>query len=198
MILSNLTIEKLKNPLAVKQIQDKAAELVLYNEPLEGYRLLRALDKRLEELNFRNIEPDIYAEYGKIFFKLKFLAFSILTEEESILFVNENLGALLSDNNLDLNEKIKARIFGYFEYQQNLYKGSILKILKQSRVMTGRKTISDWLLNYDSVRGGKKHDKVARTEYMIRNKDAQSISEQDKMLLRKVLTLYDEMKPEPL
>lgn len=196
MDFSHLTIEKFLNPNAVKQFEDKLAELIFYDDQPEGLKIYLALEKRLNELGLKNIRPEIYAKYQEILVELKFLSLAVMAQEESLRFIEENLSKLIQDKYFDLNERINLRLIGYFDSQIFFYKENILRILRKSQVRIGNKFVADWLMDYNKTAGAKKHTNVERTEYMIKSKDVQMLNEQDKTLLRKVLSLYDEMKVE--
>lgn len=198
MDFSHLTIEKFLDTSVIKQFEDKLAELIFYDDQPEGLKIYLALEKRLNELDLKNIRPEIYAKYQEILLELKFLSFAIMAQEESLRFIEENLGKLIQNKFFDLNERIKLRLVGCFDFQTILYKESILRILRKSQARIGNKFVADWLLNYNQVAGARKHNNVERTEYMIKNKETQMLNEQNKVLLRKILTLYDEMKVEVL
>lgn len=196
MDFSHLTIEKFLDTGVIKQFEDKLAELIFYDDQPEGLKIYLALEKRLNELGLKNIRPEIYAKYREILLELKFLSFAIMAQEESLCFIEENLGKLIQDKYFDLNERIKLRLVGYLDHLIIPYQENILKILRKSQARIGNRFVSDWLLNYNQVAGARKHNNVERTEYMMKNKEAQMLNEQDKVLLRKILTLYDEMKVE--
>lgn len=196
MDFSHLTIEKFLDPNVIKQFEDKLVELIFYDDQPEGLKIYLALEKRLSELGLKNIRPEIYAKYQEILVELKFLSLAIMDEEESLRLIEENLGKLIRDKYFDLNERIKLRLIGYFDSQVIFYKENILRILRKNLTRIGNKFVSDWLVDYNKTAGARKQTNVERTEYMMKNKEVQMLNEQDKTLLRKVLSLYDEMKVE--
>lgn len=198
MDFSHLTIEKISDPGIIKQFEQKTAELVFYDDQPAAYELLLALQQRLGELNVVNASPGVYGYYQGILFSLWYLSFAFLSEEESLGFMEVNLLDLLKNKTFSLEERIGIRSETYLDSEINGYFEKITKILRKNQLKIGNKTISNWIINYDSTAGGKAHSSVERTEYMIKNKDVQMLNEQDKGVLRKLLTLYDELKIPPI
>lgn len=177
-----------------EDFKKQAVEIITHWEAPEARELLLKFDaEKLESLKASDFT--LYSRYKRIQALLKITAIPVLPKEEVLDLVRNNIIEGFH-NELDFSERIGLKLLVLPELVRDGFKEQVLKAMISNEQRLGLKLVKDWILDYNKDAGAKKHNSVERTEYMIRDKSAQQLSETDKIVLRNILTLYDEMKVE--
>lgn len=158
----------------------------------------RALFLQIDQTKFEGLKMadfDLYSRYKKLQILLQITAIPILSNEEVLEIVKINLMQGFMDE-MDIAERLELKLLMFPELIRDSFRERILKVMLANEQRLGNRFVRDWLMDYNKTIGAKKHDNVERTEYMMKNKEVQSLNESDRSLLRKVLSLYDSMKVE--
>lgn len=179
-----------------EDFQQQAVDAITHWQAADARSLLSKIDSaKLENLKVADLE--LYSKYKKLQILLKHTAIPILPDEEVLDLIKNSIIDGFSKE-MDLSERIDLKLLVIPELVRNDFKNRVSKVMLVSEQRLGNRFIKDWLLDYNRAAGARKHNNVERTEYMIKSKEVQMLNEQDKTLLRKILSLYDEMKVEVL
>ncbi|MFA5124539.1 MAG: hypothetical protein WC473_01765 [Patescibacteria group bacterium] len=103
-------------------------------------------------------------------------------------------------NNAIIKHAVNLRIFNILEGDEN-FKRNLGRVLLANNELLGGKninvasksvtpTISNWLSDYISIKGGEVFDTVSLSDYLANSANARSLSQEDKSLLSEVIQLY--------
>lgn len=174
--------------------QQQAIDAVTHWQAADARALLLKIDSaKLENLKVADLE--LYAKYKKLQILLKHTAVPILPDDEVLDLIKNSILEGFGKE-MDLSERLGLKLLVIPELIRDDFKDRVSKTMLANEQRLGNKSVKSWLLDYNRNSGARKHNTVERTEYMMKNKEVQMLNEQDKTLLRKVLTLYDEMKVE--
>jgi len=174
--------------------QQHALDAVTHWRASDARQLLLQIDPAKFE-SLKTVDSDLYSRYKKLQVLLQITAIPVLTNEEVLEIVRVNLlqGFI---GEMDITERLELKLLVFPELIRDSFRERILKVMLANEQRLGNRFVRDWLMDYNKTIGAKKHDNVERTEYMMKNKEAQNLNEADRAVLRKVLSLYDSMKVE--
>lgn len=174
--------------------QQQAIDAVTHWQAADARALLSKIDPvKLENLKVTDLE--LYAKYKRLQILLKHTTVPILPDDEVLDLIKNSIIEGFNKE-MDLSERLGLKLLVIPELIRDDFKDRVSKIMLANEQRLGNKSVKSWLLDYNRNSGARKHNNVERTEYMMKNKEVQMLNEQDKALLRKVLSLYDEMKVE--
>lgn len=197
--------------LSQEKFKKIAEEVILTEDISRARNLIVKLENLLKERPDLSVsQPQLYQYLQDILIKLKFVALPTLSDQKVFELIREHLlEALIAEINIERILEINLRSIpitfrGEFkrEVRQSL-KENQQKLGSQSLIIEGKPTpqpptLKNWLLDYDRQMDIRKHSELEREQYLAQNSNAQKLSPTEKDLLRKVLKLYDNLKPTPV
>lgn len=152
---------------------------------------------------------ELYRQYEIALLKLSWMAVPLLTEKETEELFRKHLSIVLKLE--DFNVAEKAAGFMQFMFGDNVAvqqrRNALLLALKDNEELIGsQKIVSDdgveynpmikhWLKFYDqSSRIEKRLERLPLLEFMSANKNVSRLSDEEQLLLRQVLVLYDTIR----
>lgn len=161
-----------------------------------------AADKNLEN------QPEIFKRLKKIYNLNLILILARLPNDQVIRLFKDGLQYYFTDmiDNSNLWELIRGKLVSIFDIpERDLFKEQLRKALLKNKQLITRAditrdnkiyppSIAEWLVDYTSVVGVGKISAVALNEYFVKNHNFQKLSEQEKKIVRTLITVYEQLK----
>lgn len=208
-------IDKVKSLTASDLGQRETATFIsqLADEYMNSYmvgeaRHLRALlNTLMKDANLQE-GTEIYEMYDEALIKLSWMAVPMLSEKETEELFAKHILPVIDIEDFDLSEKaigFMQYVFGDDSAAQKR-RNALLAALKENEEQIGtqniedagesmKPTIQNWLKLYDqSTRLEQRLERLPLLEFISSNRFASSLSEEDQLRLRQVLTIYDTIR----
>lgn len=174
-------------------LSEKINELIFYLDDVEGNKLFREIKRNKLEVS------DL--ENKKAFVSLQFLIIPFLETEQIINLFKNYLSIGSSIEDLDLSERMNKKMINVVSLDERdeikrQVKQSILNNSEQitDNVLVGANknlnTISSWIIDYISNVGSQEKG-LGRAKYFYEKQYYKSLSEDKKIALKKIFSLYD-------
>ena len=185
---------------SVEQIRQIVDDLVQSRSIGDAYRFSNTLGSVLTKADVPDEKRRIYSEF---MLQLKFIALPMLEDHEQKTLLSKHL-LYAFRHGIDLKDRIHFIFFPYFRGRDDLIKLSfLLKAIEENEELIGeqelhlvnsktaRPTVGNWLLDYKLSSRDQSEEGLSSVTYFMNNQNAKALSEEDKGLLREVVSLYD-------
>src|SRR3990167_6192336 len=185
---------------SVEQIRQIVDDLVQSRSIGDAYRFSNTLGSVLTKADVPDEKRRIYSEF---MLQLKFIALPMLEDHEQKTLLSKHL-LYAFRHGIDLKDRIHFIFFPYFRCRDDLIKLSfLLKAIEENEELIGeqelhlvnsktaRPTVCNWLLDYKLSSRDQSEEGLSSVTYFMNNQNAKALSEEDKGLLREVVSLYD-------
>lgn len=187
------------------EVKAAVDEVVFYQEHVKAFDFLRSLEQRLRFLSEAQL-GELAEEYESLIVKLRWVAFSDLTERDAINLVREHLVDFFSTE-LNLDDTVKQRIVMITLVERDDFKKKIRDaIIKNNQVLTKLSltigegmqaqtpTIANWIRDYTYNVGSDLATPSAVAKYFSQSSNIVSLDEKDREKVLKLLRYYEQLK----
>ncbi len=187
-----LTTEQLSNSAALEKIRAKAQEFIKYEQMHDAWDLINEIEAPSQRL--ADSSPEIYKQYQKIIAQLKFIAIPFLIDEQIMELIQKQFLNAFKEDVVGVEKRLRVSLASKSLFERDQFRKDILTFLKKNQQRIGDKTIGQWLLNYDEIAGAKKNTSLERTKFLTQSPEANSLPEESKQYLLRLLEFYDNIK----
>lgn len=158
--------------------------------------LQEAIDKNKK---FLENYPEIIKFYKKTIIKAKFVALPLLDNQVVLDLIRNYFTWQFRIDNYDIIEKLKNKLNNIIVYEdRDKFKNEIKNILLNSNLIitskATKKTIREWLNDYNSQIGLDPADSVKKTKYFIKLKENKDLDEYARKKLNILFEFYEKLK----
>ncbi|MCX6796403.1 MAG: hypothetical protein NTW06_02800 [Candidatus Falkowbacteria bacterium] len=196
----NIKTNSLVDESHLKTLDSLVKRIISNDDEKKAFELSALLDKAMvnnaAELKANN---EIFNFYKNIIIKLKFIALSLLSENEIIELLNNYFVWQFTIEHYDFIDKFKKKLLYIVVYEdRDKFKEDVKKSLLENGLIitreTERKAIKDWLNDYNSNLGLGVADKLKRTQYLINLKRIRNLQDFEIERLKILFNLYEFLK----
>lgn len=194
--------------MTLAEIQEEAKMLISSDNVPGSLEFAEKLEKSLIENNVRDTNPNAYRELSKIVFQLYVTAIPNIKDDLFHKIISLNLIEALNpiwESERDLATRIESRYSIYpIELIKEMMRKDILDLVKKNNQLIGtvplrlsqddpqvKPTIQNWLEYYDRATGSTSVKNFKRSVFMSGDTVVQTLTPQEKEILRKVISFYD-------
>lgn len=189
--IDELTPEQIRYPEIYQKIKDLGDSFVRCVQAKEAYFLQEKLEALLNASNLQNFNPELYKNYQDFLAALKWTAFPLLSEENALLLLKNNYLSILDNADIDVQDRIEARMFTLDLFPRNELRQKMHGALKENNERLGNKTFGERLLDYNKAYDFRERDEMTSMKYISQDIKDQGLSELEKNKLRKALQIFD-------
>lgn len=208
--MTDISINNLKDKKTFLNIMDELGELDNFgkaaggiSEKLETLNNLKKIFK--ENPNFKKSDPEFYKEYLKILIRYKTHLIDLLSEEEILNFIENNLVDIVKTG-IDFQDGLKAWLMEQPYKERDVFLEKVRDVMGNSREELGSRIllgenqaevkgfVKNWLQDYHNELGKGRHLKIDISKYLFQSKNASRLSAEDKNILKKILEFYEKTK----
>ena len=186
----------------LKIIQEKIKPIFEHLERKKALELTRALEARIVNLEATN--PALYKNYQKLIAQLKWVACPLIKDDREFLELVEKY--FLEGLELDINLIDLATAKLELQFGVNLRESinDILSALRSNKQKLGASPmqikgessladplVKNWLIDFIRSAKAKSHSRLEESDYLFNNPNVQKLSENDRIILSKILAFYD-------
>ena len=196
----NKKTKSLLDENCVKMTSDIVSRIIINDDEKKAFELSDLLRKSLNS----NIEEfkdnkDVFSFYKGVIVKLKFVALPLLSESEIIDLLNKYFLWQFEIDYYNIVNKLKKKLLYIIVYEdRDKFKENLYRMLLENNLVitreTEKKTIQDWLKDYNSNLGLGVADKLKKTQYLIDLKRTKNLNEIDYERLKMLFGLYEFLK----
>lgn len=199
--------EQLKNKDYLEKIKMMAEDIASENRFREAYDLNRELEKAIGEMkNLKEGNYDLYVEYKKIIYKLKWLGLPIMKEEEVIDMFQHHFTQIFKIDGYDIWSKLRIILLGIvvFEDRDEFKKKLRQALINSQEKITSKKliinkqevppTVANWISDYNKSLGTGEINDLARAQYLVNGKNIINLNKEEKEKIKILFDLYEKLK----
>ena len=184
----------------IKLVESSVKNIIFYDDQKKAFEFSSLLNKafvsNIQELKENN---DIFNFYKEAIIKLKFIALPLLSENEILELLSKYFIWQFKIEYYDLIEKFKNKLLYIIVYEErDRFKASVKRMLQENDLIitreATRKTIKDWLNDYNSNLGLGVTDKLKRTQYLIDLKRIKNLEDPEIEKLKLLFNFYELLK----
>jgi len=171
----------------------------------DAYQLADLLEKKLNHSIKMGEITEIDEEYLKLISKLKTLALNFCTEKEIIDIFENKIVYTLDDINIDILERLKAKLFETFVEERDDLRFRLRRALADNKqILTSHGliidekqvsgTVSNWISDYIKAKGAKILSKIEKADYFTNSKNVKKLEPVEKKKVKQILDIYEFLK----
>lgn len=196
--------------MSLDELKQQSQKAIIYSELKEAGVLVKDIEFQLGKLIEAGGKSEEIEELVKILVRLKMLRLALLSDGEVYELIKEKAITLLEDPDMDLAERIEARLLVFPEslrtemvnqpiieaLHQNMEMIGDERILVQSNPNAEEPTVQNWLADYDRTFGTEPQKNLVWLEYVNSGANSLRLDTNGRELLRKLIKLYEFLKLE--
>ncbi len=190
--IAQLTSEQLSDSGILEKIKAIANDIAIHNQMSSAWSLVKKIERQTRSLI--DSSPEIYKQYQRIIAQLKFTAIPYLTDEQLLQLIQSHYLKALKKG-IDVEQKTKDYLAVKSVFTWDQFRREVITRLKENQEKIDKKTVSQWLNDYDNQFGARKNSSLERTKFI--SKSSADIDEKEKRFLSSLLTFYDYIKISP-
>jgi hypothetical protein len=205
--MSKENIEIISSSQMISEVK-KSVNNIILSDSIEDAKKLYYVLKRVFDNNpdFEEIDKELYKLYYYFFISLKFVIIFDLEEDEIVNLISNKFGFVLRHPDYDLDTKLRYKIKSMYGAEaRDSFKKRIRQALLECKTHLGKEkiiinnqyheaTIANWLKDYYVKVGIKKVDAIVLNEYLVKNKNINLLTPEEKHQLKKILMIFENMK----
>ncbi len=207
---------QLEDQEVLREITKKVDYLLRYDNGITGeevveYNILRLnLEESLRKFG-SGLNQDLAKKYLEFLVKIGFVQLSLLSDEKAIDLFRKHFLVIIKTSikwEINLENKLRAKVFGISNiWKRDPFLKNIREALKEnieilgdSQIIIGSNnkpkepSVRNWLADYDNLIGAGEHGELDISNYLFKSKNVRILSFEDKMILKKILRLYEKLK----
>lgn len=186
--------------------------VVLEDDQPKAFLFVKNMEYLLEKQKIKETNPRMFEDYQKLVNRAKLVALPVLSDEEVLNILENNIVSALDIELYDLWYKLKSKLINIYnldkrsDFRERCYR-TLEKnkqfltrepILKEERPITGE--VANWLAEYrGETEDLRKADKEIRSGFYLsifftRNKSYGRLSPEEKERVKKILELYEKLR----
>ncbi|MDP3985918.1 MAG: hypothetical protein U1C53_02320 [Candidatus Veblenbacteria bacterium] len=200
----NKLVERLQNSGFVEHLSNFINFLAVQDDVERGAQLRKILVEALiQRSEISSTDPKLWLRYGGLKYRLDALLLPILSDSEILDFFSHGIARVLSDINIELVDKVQARLLGIILHEErDRHKGELRQSLMENNEtlvevnIEGKnlRTCSDWVKDYSSVVGLGEIDPLKKQQYLSQNPTLRGLVPEQREILRRLFNLFDYLK----
>ncbi len=189
--IAQLTSEQLSKSEIVEKVKAIANDITVHDQMSSAWDLAKKLERQTRSLI--DSSPEIYKQYQRIIAQLKFIAISFLTDEQLLQLIEKGYLKALKGG-VDIEQKIKDYLGIKSVFSWDQFRTEVITRLKENQEKIGKKSIKQWLTDYDNEFGARKNTSMERTKFISKSPEVKNLNETEERYLSSLLTFYDYIK----
>ncbi len=189
-------------PLADQHFQERLRDyvnwLIIQDDIQTAYDVLKKVQSAVEQDKF--LDQLTKNNYHRIIWLLQGECLPFLSNEDVLEFFRQGLSVVLENNDLDLLDKLEAKLLRILIHEErDSFKNSLKEILSNNPSIfveshsanSSLRTVADWIKDYISVVGVEVSDSFKRGQYISQRESLKKLDPSVKDRIRKLLVLFD-------
>ncbi|MFA6512248.1 MAG: hypothetical protein WCV86_03950 [Patescibacteria group bacterium] len=204
-----VTDKALEDENILRELKESMDDILLFDDVVTAEKAMVNLETFFSEYkNFRNKNPQLYARYQDILTLARWVSLAALNDDKVVRLFHEDLPIILRHGEYDIFNKLDLLLIKQStlerrdEIRGKLRQAMITSeadlttaaIKKQESLVAG--TVGGWINDYNAFVGAEKKqiDSMKRTTYFVQSPTLPKISENEKILVRRMLDIYEYLK----
>lgn len=192
--------KKLADNQFVDLVQGDLEDIIFSNDIKKARDLADWLQEAIDKnKKFLENYPEIIKFYKKTIIKAKFVALPLLDNQIILDLIKNHFTWQFRIDNYNIIEKLKNKLNNIIVYEdRDKFKNEIKNILLNSNLIitnkATKKTIREWLNDYNSQVGLDPANSVKKTKYFIKLKENKDLDEYARKKMNILLEFYEKLK----